>query len=467
MFRVDSKGVIPLTACGRNPMQAERHQEVLIFRSHKSCIMNPVRYEPNFCPASTLRIPEELSIIPGHLIGHGHQEGIPWYNWWMRQQLEREPKELFSVVPDYDSQSEAQGTIAFMTIWHEVWDQMVAHGSTSIDKIITHLVDGKMLHLGISSESLCYARNLVFAIIGWQTMLYRPDMRSCLPTQIAIADETDGHRGGAHYCLRQSQSACKKPVSEFLLGFGVLLPPRNFSALASEVDRAALRDIKTVAAGSFNAYLLACVAGVTIRWMDCLACHLEYDVSSNTLYLFRYPSFCLANLPEKADSEVNTMIHACASPYRTGAQWAGRDEVSQLLQEIVLSYRLLFAQNKASRRYFRSSKPFSGIPQEGRDEVLTTLCRQKRLKVGFNVQEREIYDLSSDFPVLKSRITVLLHHLSTKRPRTWRQLWRDKRDSASWYTFWAVLIFGGMGIILALIQVILQILQVVLQIRQS
>ena len=188
------------------------------------------------------------------------------------------------------------------------------------------------------------------------------------------------------------------------------------SALASEVDKNALREIKTTTAESFNAHLLTCIGGVTITWIDCLACHLEYDDSSNTLYLFRYPSFCLANLPEKSDCVPKTTIHACATPYPTGAPWAGRDEVSQLLQEIVLSYRLLFGQNKSSRHYFRSIKPFSGIPQGGRDEVLTALCGQKRLQ--FNVQEREIYDLSSDFPILKSRLAVLLRYLSTKQPRT-------------------------------------------------
>jgi len=45
-------------------------------------------------------------------------------------------------------------------------------------------------------------------------------------------------------------------------------------------------------------------------------------------------------------------------------------------------------------------------------------------------------------------------------------LWDDKRDSASWFTFWAVLIFGGIAIILAFVQVILQIVQVSLQIKQ-
>lgn len=368
-------------------------------------------------------------------------------------------------MPDHGSQSNDQWMEAFMTIWSEIWGQMT-HGPTGIDNIVSHLADRKMLDLSTDSGPLHNARNLVFAIIGWQTMLYRPDIRSCPPAQLAIADETDGHRGEAHICLRQNQSTCKKLLPDFLMGFGVLLPPRNFSALASEVDKNALRGIKTAAAESFNAHLLTRIGGVTITWIECLACHLEYEVSSNTLYLFRYPSFCLANLPEKSDCPPNTAIHACAAQDPTGAPWAEKDEVSQLLQEVVLSYRLLFGQNKASRHYYRSIKPFSSIPQEGRDEFLSALCGEKRFQVGSNIHDQEIYDLSSDFPVLKSRIAVLLRHLSTKRPRTWRELWRDKRDSASWFTLWAVLIIGGIGIMLAFIQVILQIMQVALQFKQ-
>jgi hypothetical protein len=151
-----------------------------------------------------------------------------------------------------------------MTIWREIWDQMTAHDSTSIDNIVTHLADGKMLHLNTDSRSLNYARNLVFAMIGWQTMLYRPDMRSCPPVQLAITDETNGHRLEAHFCLRQNQSTCAKLLPDFPIGFGVLLPPRNFGALASEVDKNALREVKTAAAELFNAHLLTYIGGVTI-----------------------------------------------------------------------------------------------------------------------------------------------------------------------------------------------------------
>ena len=155
-----------------------------------------------------------------------------------------------------------------------------------------------------------------------------------------------------------------------------------------------------------------------------------------------------------------SVIHACSAPYAGARQWATTDEVTQLLNETVLSYRLLFGQNKASRHLFRSLGPFEDTPEDGRDQFLMSLCGKKNFQSTLKVHERESYHLPRDFPILRSRLAILLRHLSNKRPRTWRELWQDNRDSASWLTFWTVLIFGGLGIILALLQAILQIIQI-------
>lgn len=186
----------------------------------------------------------------------------------MRQQLEIQPNELFAVMPTHDShskESKEHWMASFISIWQEIWNQMTAQGSASVDSIISHLATEKMLQLDSTSESMHYARNLVFAIVGWQTMLYRPDMRSCCPAQLAIADETDGHRGQAYLCLRQSQSVCKRSLHDFLVGFGLLLPPSNFCALTSETDKGALSEIKTAGAESLNAHLLSSLGGISIK----------------------------------------------------------------------------------------------------------------------------------------------------------------------------------------------------------
>lgn len=134
--------------------------------------------------------------------------------------------------------------------------------------------------------------------------------------------------------------------------------------------------------------------------------------------------------------------------------------MSGLLREILLSYRLLFGQSKESRRVFRSSKPFEDVPAEAHDPLLHPLCARKSFDAfGIGKPDRT-YRVERDFPMLRNRLATLKRQLSVSKPRGWKELWRDKRDSAHWFTFWAVIIIGGAGLLLSFLQVILQIIQV-------
>lgn len=134
-----------------------------------------------------------------------------------------------------------------------------------------------------------------------------------------------------------------------------------------------------------------------------------------------------------------------------------------MLQELILLYRLLFGQDKAARHLFRKLVPVEGILEERRDSHLMALCARKRCPATTRFPEREIYDLARDFPILRRRLAVLSLHLAQKKPHTWRELWQDKRDSAGWLTFWAVVIIGVSGIVLGFPQVVLQIIQIIRQ----
>lgn len=138
------------------------------------------------------------------------------------------------------------------------------------------------------------------------------------------------------------------------------------------------------------------------------------------------------------------------------SQWASKMEVTKFLQEILLSYRLLFGQSKESRHLFQSLKVFESEPVDMHDTLLPKLCQQKNISLPPLCNEREYYRLSRDFPILRSRIANLQHQMLSVKPRSWREIWNDKRDLAQWYTFWAVLVIGGSGIALSFIQVILQ-----------
>lgn len=388
---------------------------------------------------------------------------MQWYSWWVTEQMKLEPQETFSCLPDFRNDSENQSKESFITLWQEICRHMTTEASISINELITRLAENHVIVSSNDEAALTNARNLVFTIIGWQTMLYRSDLRSCPRAQLAIADEMDGHKGHANICLKQSQSCCKKRMHDFLLGFGVLLPPRNFNVSEISENKQAFKEIKVADAAAFNAYLLTSLGGLSIKWIDSIACHLELDRDSDTIFLFRYPSFCVANTcTERPVTLHKSVIYACAAPYSSG-QWATENDVQQMLIETLLTYRLLFGQSKPGRRLFRKLKPFEGVPEVGVDRFLTILCGHNKYKLIPKLRERDIYDLPRDFPVYRSRLAVLICHLNARKPRSWKELWQDKRDSASWLTFWVVLIFGGLGILLALIQVVLQIVQLKIQ----
>ncbi len=54
------------------------------------------------------------------------------------------------------------------------------------------------------------------------------------------------------------------------------------------------------------------------------------------------------------------------------------------------------------------------------------------------------------FRQLGPRVKVLMELMEKQKPRGFFALWRDKRDSNSWYTFWAAVMLGVAAFILAL-----------------
>ena len=151
-------------------------------------------------------------------------------------------------------------------------------------------------------------------------------------------------------------------------------------------------------------------------------------------------------------------LSSCASE-DDSSQWGSRVDIAEMLQEILLSYRLLFGQNKKSRRLFKSLRGSTSDPSITSDPLLSLLCCKKNAHPSTVSVERASYRLRRDFPILRSRLAILQQHLLNTKPRTWKEIWMDKRDSPQWYTFWTVLIFGLVALVLALIQVILQAVQ--------
>jgi hypothetical protein len=346
---------------------------------------------------------------------------------------------------------------------------LVTTAGTSIDDMASHLLRRELVKSRKDQDERLAARSIAFAILGWQTMLYQPALGTCPLQLLAIADVMDGYNGQAFMKFRQDQSTIKRPLSDFLLGFGLMLPKENICVSEDPEDCQAYEKVDIVRPEELNASLLHQLARIEIEWVDVMAPHLEFDKATNKLYLFRHPSFCLVNVSLREESDMRSMIYqsvcfsrdinvttdkySCATQDEDNAQWASEIEISQLLLEILLSYRLLFGQNKESRKIFKEMS-------SGADDItLQRLCSSKEPQFSELFKERDFYRLKRDFPILRCRLATLNHQISNMKPRGWKELWKDKRDSAHWLTFWAVIVIGGAGLLLSLIQVLLQAVQ--------
>ncbi|KAL8993730.1 MAG: hypothetical protein Q9169_006127 [Polycauliona sp. 2 TL-2023] len=388
---------------------------------------------------------------------------LDWYTIWLVNQLKTIPTSTLSVVVGHDATA-TQWTLPLAKAFSEIAQCAKTAQSPSIDDITEHLVKKGVLEVTTRKESHLEARNFVFAVLGWQTMLYRPALGICPPQQLAVADEQDGYRGQAFMTLKQHHLSTKRPIHELLMGFGILLPPANYCTSTDLEERRAFDDLKTIGSDIFNAFLLDSIAHVKFKWVDVVSCHLEFDERTNTLFLFRFPSFCAVHhAATQTEKKEPSVIGAAASPASSSRQWAIEEDIHLMLQEILVSYRLLFGQNKQARKLFSRCGPAVELPANIQDQLLPQLCEYKSFRLVRGSLDKDSYDLKQDFPVLRSRIARLHKILSARKPRSWTELWRDKRDSSGWYTFWTVLIFGGVSILLTVFQVVLQAVQLARQ----
>lgn len=324
-------------------------------------------------------------------------------------------------------------------------------------------------------ENLNYARYFVFALLGYQTMLYSPsplEPTPEVPRQLIMPEEL-GCCSYTHASLTQDIITCaREPLSELLMGFGVLLPSKNLCLDDDQDIHHAFQQQVEADATKFNAYTLHYIGDIKVKWTDALSCHLEFNSVTREVSIFRFPAFCHICLARYEQGSDRCVLHACATTSRLRCQWATEAEINHFLLEVLLSYRLLFGQTKRSRALFRSINPFphhAGQNRKTRDPLLLSLCGTRSwnmlllgLRRDWDIREKETYYLPNDFPILRYRIVVLQRYLSASEPRTWLQLWRDNRSSASWLTFWAVIIFGAFGSLMALLQVILQFVQLLM-----
>lgn len=387
---------------------------------------------------------------------------LAWYPSWLAQQLTRVPAGFLQVRYDENSTGDISMSTDsdFLRVFAAVNKYVCQGESCGIDEIVEHLVTHQLqVFHETGPDTVIHQRYLVFSILAWQSMLFLPSFDSYplneyaihRDNQFAIHQDINQPKSGLVFDVFQMpMDLADREMAILLKGLGNLLPtrPPDLAKLASETSKEASA-WSPIVPSEVNAHILTTILRVRIHWVDILSLHLDYDQATRTLSFFRFPSFCVATLRSRG------ALYSFASSERHSPDpRASYDEITDILKETLLSYRLLFGQSRASRDIFRRFHRNTLELSRNGDRLLYNICAQTHFDHAAVPNDRPVYYAEREFPILGERIKLLAKELEAVKPRSWKELLRDRRDTLQYWTFWLVAIIGSTSIILTFIQVI-------------
>ncbi|KAF5000629.1 hypothetical protein FDECE_11166 [Fusarium decemcellulare] len=286
---------------------------------------------------------------------------------------------------------------------------------------------------------------------------------------------------------QQPLSRCERAVSVTYRGF-------KAQAWGRDVMRGTQQDSdksEDLHESVLNYNSLQMFGKIRLQWVANKAAHLEFDPASRRLSLFRFPTVCALKAMQGNDNVCpilqSLVRHSISDDFDPLPAEDNVRRYTTLEQEILLSYRLLFAQSSASRKLIRGE--LAQLRRDGQlvDDLLSMLCERKcrtgmlwwsKMDKDFSelspdlwpiscrnseqhLQERDVYNAVDDFPRLGWRLLRVQKFNLRQQPSKLTDLWRDRRNPLQWYTFWAVLIIGGMANIIGLFQLVVAVYQAV------
>lgn len=196
---------------------------------------------------------------------------------------------------------------------------------------------------------------------------------------------------------------------------------RHFQASPEETGHAEA----IVSPAEISAPMLRDWRGITFKWTTDPGTHLKHDPQNNIVWIYGHVAFTYLHFLARDGSSL----------YKNGfhAQHAA-------LNEIASTYRLLFGDTEAGQNLF-DQLDVKARP-DGYYDIFGALPVS-------DTKPRLQYNVAREFPLYGERLLVLRKLL---KPTGLRGLWKDKRDSLSWYTFWAVVFLGMTGVVMGLVQ---------------
>lgn len=236
-------------------------------------------------------------VLPSHaLVGPTKVDAsfCDWYSKWIFSKLAQLPKEILHCMQSVP------------LVFEEV--ALGAKNRQSLDAIAQTLLDRQLILSKGNIDEKSMARIMAFTFLGWQSMLYEADFK-IMTGSIAIADTLDGYRSSAFFRLCPSCPQTGRPLADLLLEFGLMLPKGDTCTSEETEDLEAFENVKVVTPGCLNAAALSSLGHFKFRLVDTIAPHLELDKATNTIFLYRWPSFCLANACTPHEHDPNSVLH--------------------------------------------------------------------------------------------------------------------------------------------------------------
>jgi hypothetical protein len=161
---------------------------------------------------------------------------MSWYDAWLSQQIKDLP---YAVMELRVVGGSLRTKTTLNNIFTAIEEFTQKSEGVSIDDIAKHLEKVKIFN---SADELGAQRLLIFAVLGWRSMLYQAAFNVCLIQELAIHQYCDLPQSGLVFdTYRVPASLSDRPLSVLLKAFGNILPARSSTAeqAASENSKAA------------------------------------------------------------------------------------------------------------------------------------------------------------------------------------------------------------------------------------
>lgn len=322
-------------------------------------------------------------------------------------------------------------------------------------------------------------RQAIFAVIGLLTMLYVP------ATSIITGNFTiDVPSGLDTIRTQQSCDSAQNRLSGFLKGFGKLVP---FSTTPAPVGSEDTPD-EELFVSKLTYFSLRNLSQLNIIWTNDLGSHLYFNEDTHDLMLFRLTSFCLSHVEDHHSSSFfcrfvaqmypiylvsSNILYSAIELLCTQLVYSESSETpvcNLFVHEVLLTYRMIFGQERGSRKLFKSVEKRRAAEHGLVDPFLNRLCCYPSIDSNGPLDNRfvpsDVYRKNEDFPIFGERLLSLQSHISRQNPSKLLAIWKDRRNPLNFFNLWAVIVFGVLTLLLGTLQLIVGIVALVVAYKQ-